>query len=116
VLSGYITTLKISRNSTFRAKALRQELTKGLRSKRRADEGPSLETSSFCLFFKGSNINSAQHFHIGTIPTLVQTVLVYLYISAILAYFTTHEFTQTRAFFKDFPVGGHFLKRGLSVR
>jgi hypothetical protein len=36
VLSGYITTLKISRNSTFRAKALRQELVAGIGENARA--------------------------------------------------------------------------------
>ena len=47
---------------------------KGLRSKE--DEGPSLETSSFCLFFSGSNITT-QH-SIFTL-VLLQTVLLIMH-------------------------------------
>jgi hypothetical protein len=52
---------KTSRNSTFRAKALRQELVVLT-----LDEGPSLEMSSFCLsVFSGSNITTQHSNYIG---------------------------------------------------
>jgi hypothetical protein len=59
VLSGYITTLKNKQKLDVSSEGPSSRVTKGLR--RRAfdegpslslDEGPSLETSSFCLFFK----------------------------------------------------------------
>ena len=52
----------------FQAKALRQALEA-------LDEGPSFETSSFYLFFSGSNITT-QHSNFTLV--LVQTVLVYV--------------------------------------
>ena len=42
------------------------------------DEGPSLETSSFCLFnVVGPNITTQHSIFTLVLPTLVQTVLVY---------------------------------------
>ena len=55
----------IRRISTFRAKSLRSD---------RPDEGPSLETSKFSLYFSGSCIPSNESLLLLVLPTLAQTV------------------------------------------
>ena len=56
----------IRRISTFRTKALRLELL---------DEGPSLETSKFSLYFRGSCIPTNESlFILLALPALAQTV------------------------------------------
>ena len=75
---GYITTLKnkqkldVSREGPSSRVSSRELVPRSLLLT--LEEGPSLETSSFCLFISGSNITT-QHSNFTLVPpTLVQTV------------------------------------------